>query len=70
MGSFYVAFNAVMPAVLLVSFGYFLKTKHYLNEKTISQLNKLCFDLLLPIVTFNNIRKTNLNAVFDLSFVR
>ena len=69
MGSFYVAFNAVMPAVLLVSFGYFLKTKHYLNEKTISQLNKLCFDLLLPIVTFNNIRKTNLNAVFDLSFV-
>lgn len=69
MGSFFVAFNAVMPAVLLVSFGYFLKTQRYFNEKTIAQLNKLCFDLLLPIVAFNNIRKTDLNAMFDMSFV-
>lgn len=69
MGSFFVAFNAVMPVVLLVIFGYFLKQQGYFSKTTIAQLNKLCFDLLLPLVTFNNIRKTNLNEVFDLRFV-
>ena len=69
MGSFVVAFNAVMPVVLLVAFGYFLKQQGYFNKTTIAQLNKLCFDLLLPIVTFDNIRRTNLNEVFDLRFV-
>ena len=69
MGSFVVAFNAVMPVVLLVAFGYFLKQQRYFNKTTIAQLNKLCFDLLLPIVTFDNIRRTNLNEVFDLRFV-
>jgi len=69
MGSFFIAFNAVMPVVLLVVFGYFLKQQGYFSKTTIAQLNKLCFDLLLPIVTFNNIRKTNLNEVFDLRFV-
>ena len=69
MGSFVVAFNAVMPVVLLVAFGYFLKQQRYFNKTTIAQLNKLCFDLLLPIVTFDNIRRTNFNEVFDLRFV-
>ena len=69
MGSFFIAFNAVMPAVLLVSFGYFLKTQRYFSEQMISQLNKLCFDLLLSIVAFNSIRKTNMHTVFDVSFI-
>ena len=69
MGSFFIAFNAVMPVVLLVVFGYFLKQQGYFSKTTIAQLNKLCFDLLLPIVTFNNIRRTNINEVFDLRFV-
>ena len=69
MASFLIAFNAVMPVVLLVVFGYFLKQHEYFNKATITQLNKLCFDLLLPIVTFNNIRRTNINEVFDLRFV-
>lgn len=69
MGSFFVAFNAVMPVVLLVGFGYFLKQQGYFSQATIAQLNKLCFDLLLPIVTFNNIRKINLNEIFDSRFV-
>ena len=43
MGSFVVAFNAVMPVVLLVAFGYFLKQQRYFNKTTITQLNKLCF---------------------------
>ena len=58
-----------MPVVLLVIFGYFLKQQGYFSKTTVAQLNKLCFALLLPIVTFNNIRRTNLNEVFDLQFV-
>lgn len=69
MGSFFVAFNAVMPVVLLLVFGYLLKQQGYFSKTTIAQLNKLCFDLLLPIVTFNNIRRTNVTDVFDLRFV-
>ena len=69
MGSFFIAFNAGIPVVLLVGFGYFLKRQGYFSKATITPLNKLCFDLLLPIVTFNNIRKINLNEVFDLRFV-
>lgn len=69
MGSFFVAFNAVMPVVFLIGFGYFLKQKRYLSKTSIGELNKVCFDLLLPIVTFNNIRKTNVHDVFDIHFV-
>ncbi|QEK01112.1 AEC family transporter [Treponema phagedenis] len=69
MGSFFLAFNAVMPMVILVGFGYFLKEFHYLDQTTILKLNKLCVDLLLPILTFNNIRKTRLSDIFDLHFI-
>lgn len=69
MGSFFVAFNAVMPVVFLIGFGYFLKQKRYLGKASIAELNKVCFDLLLPIVTFNNIRKTDVYDVFDAQFV-
>lgn len=69
MGSFFIAFNAVMPVVFLIGFGYFLKQKRYVRKTTIAELNKVCFDLLLPIVTFNNIRKTNVHDVFDIQFV-
>ncbi len=69
MTGFFIAFNAVLPIVLLVGFGYFLKEQGYFDSKLTVQLNKLCSDVLLPIVTFNNIHKTDIRQVFDVYFV-
>ncbi|EHL17966.1 hypothetical protein HMPREF9628_00564 [Peptoanaerobacter stomatis] len=66
MESFYIAFNAVAPISFLVIFGYYLKEKKYLAKETISNLNKLCFNIFLPVLTFSNILHTNVREIFDI----
>lgn len=69
MDSFYIAFNAVMPITFLVVFGYYLKQKDYLDKNTISKLNKICFKVFLPVLTFNNITKANIKEIFDIKLL-
>ena len=52
---FLTAFNAVMPIVLLILFGYFLKQKGFLNENFTKIGSKLVFKIFLPAMLFINV---------------
>ena len=47
--------NAVMPIVLVIATGYFLKSIHLFDEKFFPLLNKLCFRCCLPSLLFFNV---------------
>ena len=49
------AVNAVVPIVLLILLGYFLRQKGFLNESFTKIGNKLVFHVFLPIMLFVNV---------------
>ena len=49
------AFNAVMPLLLLIALGNFLKEKSKWSLKFFSDLNHFCYRILLPIQLFHNV---------------
>ncbi len=69
MDSFFIALNSVIPIVILVGFGYFLKEAQYFDDSLIKKLNKLCFNFLIPVATFNNIYKTDIKHILDPYFL-
>lgn len=57
MNSFWFAFNAVIPIVLLILLGYFLKRIGLINDNFVKVGNKLVFNVLLPTLLFSNVYK-------------
>mgnify|MGYP003448484250 CR=1 FL=1 len=56
--------NAVLPIILLIILGYFLKAIKLFPESFFKTLNKLCFRVCLPTLLFFNIYKVeNLGAI-------
>ena len=55
LSNFFFTLNAVMPIVLVIAVGYFLKSIHLFDEKFFSLLNKLCFRCCLPCLLFFNV---------------
>lgn len=49
------AVNAVMPVVLLILLGYFLKERGFLTKEFVKIGNKLVFNLCLPCMLFINV---------------
>lgn len=49
------AVNAVMPIILLIVLGYFLKQKGFLTEEFLKIGNKLMFKICLPVMLFVNV---------------
>lgn len=49
---FVTAFNAIIPIVLIIGIGFFLRQKGMLTEEFIKVGNKLGFQILLPIMLF------------------
>jgi predicted permease len=47
--------NAVLPIVLCIVIGYFIKLLKIFPDDFWSKLNKLCFRVLLPVLLFKNI---------------
>ncbi len=52
---FLYAFQAVMPIILLIFFGYFLRRKGFYDEKFLTTGNNLVFRVILPLLVFTNI---------------
>ncbi|MBE6917099.1 MAG: AEC family transporter [Ruminococcaceae bacterium] len=52
---FNAAFNAVVPIILIVLLGYFLRRKQFLSDNFLSVGNKLVFRVLLPVMLFINV---------------
>jgi len=55
LSNLFFTLNAVMPIVLVIAVGYFLKTIHLFDEKFFPLLNKLCFRCCLPCLLFFNV---------------
>lgn len=55
MESLLFAVNAVLPLLLLVILGYFLKRIKLFSEDFIAKGNKFCFYIALPVLLFKNI---------------
>ncbi len=51
--------NAVLPIILLILLGYFLKRIKLLPDSFWKMANKLCFRVCLPVLLFFNIYKVN-----------
>ena len=60
------SFHAVLPLVLCILLGMFLRRIGLLQENIRQSLNKLCFKVFLPIYLFNNIYEIkDISQVFD-----
>ena len=49
------AINAIMPIILLILLGYFLKQKNFLDEQWFKKGNKMIFRVCLPAMLFINV---------------
>jgi predicted permease len=62
--TFFYAFNAVMPIMLLIALGYLVGHIGFGSDAFFAQLNRLCFHFFLPVQLF-----TNMLAIRELSDV-
>lgn len=69
MDSLTVGFNVIIPLVILMGLGYFLRLIKLIDETTISKLNTLVFKLFLPVLIFKNIYSTDLAQGFDFNII-
>lgn len=52
---FMFSFNAVMPILLMMMLGYFLRSVHFADEAFFKKANTLVFKVFLPILLFVNV---------------
>ncbi len=69
MDSLVFAMNAVLPIILMVGIGYFLKRIGLLNLSISKALNKLVFHLFLPVMLFLNIYKIQSFSGIGLGYI-
>lgn len=69
MDSLIFAVGAVLPIILMVAIGYFLKRGKLLNETIAKALNRLVFHLFLPVMLFLNIYKIQSFSSVGLGYI-
>ncbi len=47
--------NAVLPIVLIVLFGYFLRSRNIFSDEFLDKVNQICFKIFIPILLFYNV---------------
>lgn len=57
--------HSVLPAFIIIAFGYFLKKKGYISEPTESFINNLAYYLVLPCMIFGSVYKLPFRDVFN-----
>ena len=63
------AINAVLPIILMIIVGYFLKKIKLLEEDTAKKVNTLVFRVFLPVMLFLNVYKIQSFNDIDFSFI-
>lgn len=61
--------NKILPIILLLSLGYFLKQIKLGNKSTFETLNKLCFRVFLPVSLFKSVYTVSSIDDFNFTFV-
>lgn len=55
--------NAILPILLPILLGYFLKRLHFFKEGFLTEANKLVFKVLIPILLFSNLYLADLSEI-------
>ncbi len=69
MENLQIAINAVLPLFLTMAVGYFLRQIHFVDEPLLKKLNKLVFNVFLPLLLFINIYQSDLETSFRLKTI-
>ena len=69
MESFVFAVNAVLPIILMVAVGYFIKRIGFIDAEFVKKANKIVFRVFLPAMLFLNVYKIGSFADIDFGFV-
>lgn len=69
MDSFIFAINAVLPIILTVAAGYFIKKVGLTNEDFSKKANKLVFKIFLPAMLFLNVYKMDIKNGIDFTYI-
>ena len=64
-----IAINAVLPLFFTMAVGYFLRQIHFVDEPLLKKLNKLVFNVFLPLLLFINIYQSDLETSFRLKTI-
>lgn len=61
--------NAVLPIVLIVLFGYFLRSRNIFSDDFLDKANKFCFKILIPILLFYNVGFIDKEAFLNIDWM-
>jgi len=61
--------NVVLPLFLCIALGYFLRCVHVLDAALGKSLNKLCFNVFMPIYLFESIYTTDMSAALNVRLI-
>lgn len=70
MDSLLFSIGAILPLLLMVSVGYFLKRIGLINQSLARSLNKLVFRVFLPVMLFLNVYRIESFASIGLGYLR
>lgn len=63
MDSFLLTINAILPIIIPILLGYFLKRIHFFSDNFLKEANKLVFKIFIPILLFSNLYLADLSKV-------
>jgi predicted permease len=69
MDSLIFALNALLPIILTVAAGYYIKRIGFVNETFAKAGNKLVFRIFLPAMLFLNVYKMDISNSFDFTYI-
>lgn len=64
LSNFLVSIQAVLPLFFLMTLGFFVRKKRWLNDAELKKFNSVIFKILFPFMVFSSIHKTDLSASF------
>ena len=68
MTEFTVTLNVMLPMLLLLSLGWFLRKAGLFPDKTVKDMNTLVFKLFLPVLLFKNMREITSGILTGVSY--
>lgn len=65
MENFIVSVSCVTPIFLLIMLGYYTRANHVVPKETFDNISKICFNVLLPLMMFNNVYSADISVAFS-----
>lgn len=69
MQNFLFSINATMPVFSVMIIGYILKCRKILSEQFNLEINKLVFQVCMPVLLFRDLASTDIIGEFDMKFI-